>query len=77
MFSVEFSGPRRLIESSASKTQIYFSVTKHIFLIDTHRVGFYNNDCLYPATASDVDGMVSGLKDLINVIPGAAISAEK
>jgi hypothetical protein len=45
--------------------------------VDTYQVGFYNNDCLYPATVPDMDGLVSGLKDFINAIPGATISSEK
>jgi hypothetical protein len=40
-------------------------------------VGFYNNDCIHPTVASDIDGLVVDLKSFLSQIPNAVISAEK
>lgn len=36
-------------------------------------IGFYNNDCIHPTVASDLDGLVSDLKSLIGEIPNVTI----
>jgi len=40
-------------------------------------IGFYNNDCIHPTVASDIEGLVSDLKSLISEIPSVRITEEK
>jgi hypothetical protein len=37
-------------------------------------IGIYNNDCICPTPASDIDGLVTNLKSLLSEIPNAIIS---
>jgi hypothetical protein len=47
------------------------------FDLGTYFIGFYNYDCIHPAVASDVDGLVSDLKSSINEIPSVTITDER
>lgn len=42
-----------------------------------YKIRFYNNDCIYPTVASDLDGLASDLKGLISEIPNVTITEEK
>lgn len=45
--------------------------------LDHYDVNFYNNDCLHPTVASDIDSLVSDLKSFISEIPSAKITGER
>jgi hypothetical protein len=40
-------------------------------------VNFYNNDCLHPTVASDIEDLASDLKLFISEIPSATITEEQ
>jgi hypothetical protein len=44
--------------------------------LDHYDVAFYNFDCDHPTIASDIDGLVSGLRNFISEIPSATIAEE-
>ena len=48
-------------------------IARNPFTLGEFKVGFYNNDCIHPTVASDIDGLVSDLKNLISEIPNATI----
>lgn len=52
-------------------------ITVSPFKLGEFRIGFYNNDCLHPTVASDIEGLVTDLKSLISEIPSVRITEEK
>jgi hypothetical protein len=44
--------------------------------LEKYVVTFYNNDCIHPTTASDMDSLVSALKGAVSHIPGAKVTTE-
>lgn len=44
---------------------------------DNFDANFYNNDCIHPTAASDIDGLVNDLKIFISELPSAKITEEK
>lgn len=40
-------------------------------------VGFYNNNCINPIVASDLDSLASDLKNILDEIPSAIITEEE
>ncbi len=44
--------------------------------LDKYDVHFYNNDCIHPTTAADIEGLVSALKALASTVPDAKVTAE-
>lgn len=42
-----------------------------------YEVSFYNNDCVHPTSASDIEGLATYLKRLISEIPSVRITEKK
>ena len=42
-----------------------------------YRIGFYNNDCIHPTVATDIDGLVLDLKHYLGEISNATIVEEE
>ena len=52
-------------------------IARSPFKLGEFKIGFYNNDCLDPTVASEIDGLVSDLKSFIKEeIPNVMITEE-
>ena len=52
-------------------------VTNSPFKPGEFSIEFYNNNCLHPTVASDIEGLVTDLKSLIIEIPSAKITEKQ
>ena len=52
-------------------------VTSSPFKTGDFSIEFYNNNCLHPTVASDIQGLATDLKSVISEIPSARITEEK
>jgi hypothetical protein len=52
-------------------------ITRSPFKLGEFRIGFYNNNCVHPTVASDIEGLVTDLKNRISEIPSAKITEVK
>lgn len=44
--------------------------------LDHYDINFYNNDCIRPTVASDIESLITDLKSLVSEIPSATITQE-
>lgn len=52
-------------------------VARSPFVRGEFEIGFYNNDCIHPTVATDIDNLVVDLKISLGEIPNAMITEEK
>ena len=61
---------------SMRRNDVELVIWNIIMDLDHYDVNFYNNNCLHPTVASDIDVLVSDLKVIISEIPSATITEE-
>ena len=69
-----FTSDKQVFLLDMNRNDVEVTIANTESNVDTYQVGFYNNDCLYPTPASDMDGMVSSLKNDLSQIPNVMFS---
>ena len=71
---------QKYVESpfEAPSKDVEVLILNNVIDLEKFDVAFYNNDCIHPTVASDIDGLVSDLKSSFKKeIPNVTITEEK